>query len=289
MKVRVERDLKDESAWQRAQMCLDWVWNAEHLSRPRKTVKRNVMTYSYSSKAYGMAEQHREDLMDPLSLKVLQGKLEEHPFGHDKGLAASKYLAAHAYAAIEEVVQLPAEAMDFLQKLARALAHEGKPLRWITPVGVPLINSYYKKRSKQVKLWLHDRGVRVPYTTKLAVGDLPEVNKSKAANAVSPNFVHACDAAHLLRTVNAAVAEGITSIATVHDSFGCLASRAARFRKLIREEFVRMYQEHDVLAEVFEQAKADLSDPNDKRVPTNPPAKGPLKIEETLKAEFAFA
>jgi hypothetical protein len=50
-----------------------------------------------------------------------------------------------------------------------------------------------------------------------------------------------------------------------------------------------MYQEHDVLAEVFEQAKADLSDPNDKRVPTNPPAKGPLKIEETLKAEFAFA
>jgi DNA-directed RNA polymerase len=56
----------------------------------------------------------------------------------------------------------------------------------------------------------------------------------------------------LLRTVNAAVAEGIRSIATVHDSFGCLPSRAERFRKIIREQFVKMYEEHDVLAQVLE-------------------------------------
>ena len=34
--------------------------------------------------------------------------------------------------------------------------------------------------------------------------------------------------------VLAAVAEGIVSIATVHDSFGCLASRAGRFNQIIR-------------------------------------------------------
>jgi hypothetical protein len=40
----------------------------------------------------------------------------------------------------------------------------------------------------------------------------------------------------LLLTVNAAVAEGITSIATVHDGFRCLPSRPARFfRKIILE------------------------------------------------------
>ena len=38
--------------------------------------------------------------------------------------------------------------------------------------------------------------------------------------------------------VNAAVDAGITSIATVHDSFGCLPSRAERFRMIIREQFV---------------------------------------------------
>jgi DNA-directed RNA polymerase len=73
-----------------------------------------------------------------------------------------------------------------------------------------------------------------------------------------PDFVHALDAAHLLRTFNAAVSEGITSIATVHDCFGCLPSRAERFREIIREEFVRMCEEHDVLAEVLAQARKDL-------------------------------
>jgi DNA-directed RNA polymerase len=38
----------------------------------------------------------------------------------------------------------------------------------------------------------------------------------------------------LLRTVNAAVTEDIKSIATLHDSFGCLPSRAERFRKIIQ-------------------------------------------------------
>lgn len=191
----------------------------------------------------------------------MRKELKDHPFGSDGGFAASWYLANHTYAAIEELLKLPAAAMNFLQKLARALANEGNPLRWISPAGVPWINCYYKSRTKRVHLWLHDRGVRVPHTVKLAIGDLPEIDKDDAIDAVAPNFVHACDAAHLLRAVNAAVSEGITSIATVHDSFGCLAPRARRFRKIISEEFVKMYEEHDVLREVREQAHADLGPP----------------------------
>jgi DNA-directed RNA polymerase len=91
-----------------------------------------------------------------------------------------------------------------------------------------------------------------------------------------------------MRTVNAAVAEGITSIATVHDGFGCLASRAARFSNIILEQFVRMYEEHDVLAEVLNQARADFSG-NTKRMPSAPPQYGSLDLKEVLSAEFAFA
>jgi DNA-directed RNA polymerase len=96
-------------------------------------------------------------------------------------------------------------------------------LRWTTPAGFPWANRCYKQKTKQVRLYLHSLGV--PFRVLLN----PEIDKRKAKNGVAPNFVHACDAAHLMRTVNAAVAEGITSIATVHDSFGCLASRAERF------------------------------------------------------------
>jgi DNA-directed RNA polymerase len=287
VKESIERDLKNEGRRQLAQMCLNYIWNPDAPSRPRNTVKRNVMTYSYGSNAYGMTDQLREDMMRPLSLKGLkEGK--EHPFGRDGGYEASRYLAQHIYAAIEEVVHRPAQAMAFLQSLVRAAARENKLLRWRTPAGVPWINLYYKPDYKQIKLWLHNDGVKVRYTTKVAVGNSAEIDKSKAVNGVSPNFVHACDAAHLLRTVNAAVAEGVHSIATVHDSFGCLPSRAARFRRLIREEFVRMYQEHDVLQEVLERARADLTAPDTKLMPVAP-QKGTLDIKEVLDADFAFA
>jgi DNA-directed RNA polymerase, mitochondrial len=200
--------------------------------------------------------------MEPLSVRVLRKELEGHPFGSDSGFAASWYLAEHAYVAIKQLIRRPAAAMDFLQKLARVLAENGKHLRWISPAGVPWINCYNKKDTKRVHLWLDDCGVRVRQTVKLAIGELAEIDKARAVNAVAANFVHACDAAHLLRTVNAAVSEGITSIATVHDSFGCLPTRAARFLKIIRKELARMYEEHDVLREVLDQVRADLDGRN---------------------------
>lgn len=252
----------------------------------RKLVKRNVMTYSYSSKVIGMAEQLREDTMFSLSMRVLRRELTEHPFGADGGSKASIYLATCTYAAIKEAVPRPAEVMGFLQRLVRATANKNALLRWTTPIGLPWINLYYEPDYKRVNLWLQGASYRV----KIAVGSKAQVARNEAANAVAPNFVHACDAAHLLRTVNAAVAEGIRSIASVHDSFGCLASRAARFRQVIREEFVRMYQEHDVLQEVFDQTREDgLKAAGGKQMPDNTPSKGTLDIEEVLNAEFAFA
>jgi DNA-directed RNA polymerase len=92
----------------------------------------------------------------------------------------------------------------------------------------------------------------------------------------------------MLLTVNAAMAEDITSIGTVHDSFGCLASRAERFRRIIREQFVKLYEEHDVLARVLEQARKDLGE-NAKGLPDEPPKYGDLDIEQVRDAEYAFA
>jgi DNA-directed RNA polymerase len=97
-----------------------------------------------------------------------------------------------------------------------------------------------------------------------------------------------CDAAHLLRTVN----EGITSIGTVYDSFGCLPSQAERFRRIIREQFAQMYKDHDVLDEVFKQAQKDIGDPDNKRMREAQKARpqyGDLDINEVKNAEYAFA
>jgi DNA-directed RNA polymerase len=265
----------------------------------RKLVKRNVMTYSYSSKKFGMSQQHLEDLMRPLAFQVLDGSLDVHPFASDEdvktlkdgrvvkvadGVAASKYLAAHVYEAIEQTVTKPALAMAFLQKCARALAHEGKPLEWTTPTGLPWSNRYHVAQIKKLTLYLHD----VPVQVNLAVGDEKQIDKDKSANSVAPNFVHALDAAHLALTVNACFSEDITQVATVHDSFGCLAPHAARFNQIIREQFVAMYENNDVLAQVLESASAALTVHNRERLP-EPVEYGSLNLKGVLDAQYAFA
>jgi len=256
----------------------------------RKVCKRNVMTYSYSSKKFGMAAQQQEDLMDVLDEEVLTGKRAEHPFEQyaegdaERPSPAARYLAGHVYESIEAIINLPAQAMAFLQKLAKTMAHEGKPLRWTTPAGLPWINRYHEPNTRHIELYLHDRRI----TVRLSDGSKPEIDKAKAAAGVAPNFVHALDAAHLMLTANACARAGITAIATVHDSFGCLASRAKRFNEIIREQFVDMYQTHDVLAEVLAQAKHDLTQHNWNRLP-EVPQYGELNLEEVKHAQFAFA
>jgi DNA-directed RNA polymerase len=255
----------------------------------RKLVKRNVMTYSYSSKKYGMSQQHMEDTMRPLKMQVLEGALDAHPFasdedGHSEGSGAAKYLAEQVYTAIEEVVHKPALAMAFLQKIAQALAHEGKPVEWTTPTGLPWSNRYHDTTTTRVKLFLHDAAVFV----NLITDDKRAINKDKAKNSVAPNFVHALDAAHLMLTVNASVREHCTQVATVHDSFGCLAPRATRFNAIIREQFVQMYETHDVLAEVLERSNAAMTVHNTQRLP-EPVSYGSLNLKGVLNAEYAFA
>jgi DNA-directed RNA polymerase len=260
----------------------------------RALVKRNVMTFSYASKEFGMSEQHYEDTMEPLELKLIKGEIAEHPFGdtQDEHKLVSRYLANRVLTAIREVVNLPAQAMAFLQKLAGALAHESKPLRWTTPAGVPWINRYTPKVVERVELFLHDKGVKTRHRITVAVADEPSIDKEKSKAGVAANVTHACDASHLLLTVCASADEGIVDIATVHDSFGCLPSRAGRFNEIIRETFVRMYKEHDILAELLASARADMSEANQWRLDEAEaamPKKGSLDIEEVTKSRYAFA
>ena len=73
-----------------------------------------------------------------------------------------------------------------------------------------------------------------------------------------------------------------------HDSCGCLAAQAERFRRIIREQFVKMYEDHDVLQEVLDWARKDLAE-NAKGLLGKPPMNGSLNVKEVLEAEYAFA
>jgi DNA-directed RNA polymerase len=250
----------------------------------RKLLKRNCMTFCYSSEASGMGDQQYEDLMVPLQAEAIRSKTPHHFGTLKEQSAAARYMGQVAYAAITSVVKKPADAMDFLKDLAKALAHEGKPVRWVTPAGLPCVNRYHDVKTKQAALWLHNKRIFV----EVATGTDPEIKKGKCQRAISPNWVHSMDAAHLLLAVGACADEGITDVVTVHDSFGCLPAHADRFNQIIREQFLLMYQEHDVLSSVQETARADLTEANHRRLPPLP-EKGTLDLSEVKRAKYAFA
>lgn len=254
----------------------------------RSEVKRGVMTYCYSSRSFGMADQINEDLMVPLADEVLSGKRGHHPFGEGQGYKEAFYMGTLLCNTIEEFIHAPAEAMGFLRKIALGLAHESKSVRWTTPVGLPVMSWYPDQDHTRINLFLHDKGFKVNHKVKVETEPRDTVRKEKSANGIAPNFVHSMDACHLMMVVNAAVCENITQMALVHDSFGCLAADATRWNEIIREQFARLYSEFDVLGEVRHQALKDITVANAHRIPDVPKA-GTLDLNLIKESQYAFA
>jgi DNA-directed RNA polymerase len=257
----------------------------------RKLVKRNVMTWAYSSGLKGMIDQIDEDTMEPLRHEVLTGKRETHPYSCEgeatAGYKASMMIGRVSRASIEETMDKPALAMKFLQGISRALSHEGKPVIWHTPLGLPVVLRCPKYGpSDVVSLFLHDKGVPVRTQTYMRV-EAPGIDKRDAAQAIAPGFIHSYDACHLQMVVLEAVQQGIHDFALVHDSFGCHAADATRFRKVISQTFFRLYSEYDPLQMIHDEAMSQV-ETSAHRIPPVP-SKGSYDIKEVINAQYAFA
>ena len=111
------------------------------------------------------------------------------------------------------------------------------------------------------------------------------IDKRKSLSGASPNFVHSLDAAALTLTVNKCADEGLTDFAMVHDSYGTHSPNMPLLNLKLREAFVEMYEKHDVLRELHDQALKDL--PEGIEVP-EPPSKGELDLQEVLKSDYFF-
>ena len=97
----------------------------------RGVIKRNAMTYGYSSRRFGFAEQLRKDWMSEFTKDLRRQRRKEHPFGADKGFHAGWFLANIHEAAIEEVVSSVKDGMKFLRDIAEILADDDeKKMRW---------------------------------------------------------------------------------------------------------------------------------------------------------------
>lgn len=246
----------------------------------RRIAKRPVMTYCYSATRYGMQEMILQELtkMD-LELRT-QGK-PPHLGGYSNYDAAA-WLSHRMFAAIGQVVSAASEAMWWLKQCAVALADENKPIEWVSPIGFPVRQDYRTKGSKLVQVFLN--GSRVEFRNEFDTGS---IDCRGQVSAVAPNFVHSCDASHLMRVALACWHLHIRSLAVIHDSFGTHACDTAKLSSILRETMVEQYQQ-DVLLKLRDDVRSQLL-PSAARSLPEPPRQGILVLEDVKDAHYAFA
>lgn len=233
----------------------------------RKVTKRSVMTTSYGVTKRSAIRYVIDDYLRVVDLGI-------PPRYHYN---AASYLMDFVWPAISAVVIKGKEAMAWLDKAGKDIVKWGDApdgvISWVTPSGFLATQTYYdyEEHSVATKLFGHAR-IKV-----LVEG--PEPSAARHSQGLSPNFIHSMDASHLHLTVNK-MAERVpgVSLAMIHDSFGTHAADTEIMYHVLREEFVRMYTEHDPIQDF---AKRYM-------IP-NPPKKGNLDLSLVLQSRYVFS
>lgn len=228
----------------------------------RKLVKQTVMTSVYGVTFVGAREQ-------------IKRRLEEK--GHitdDRVLfAAACYTAKVTLAALGELFQAARNIMGWLGDCAKVIASENQPVQWTTPLGLPVVQPYYKSERHLIRTSLQVLALQ-------REGDSVEVRKQRTA--FPPNFVHSLDGSHMMMTAVACRDAGL-HFAGVHDSFWTHACDVEKMNQILREKFVELYS-MPVLENLFESVQTSY--PSLVFPPL--PERGNFDLREVLKSPYFF-
>lgn len=276
----------DKEAEHRAKIAEGWIM----VGIDRKITKSPVMTLPYGStqiRCLDTISDHLQDMQkkeDALARAQNRPAARVHPFALNRKedgvprFEAEKYASSVIWNSIGDVVVAAREGMKFIQTVARDLAIAGKHLEAVSPTGFIMEMRELDYTSRRVKTQL------LGETFMSLKEELLTYNVRKMKSGSAPNFIHMCDASHLIKVVNAAKDQGINSIAVIHDSFGTHACDTPVLRKALVDTFVDMYTENDVLEDFIEHNEAlHCMEIN---VPL--PSKGDLDIEEVRKSKYCF-
>ena len=211
----------------------DW---AEEVGRP--LAKRVVMTVPYaaeerSNRGYILKaiKDHEHDKPKDLQKRVTSEEL---------GIITKTMLKA-----TKSIVPGPLSVMEWAKLAARRRClRTAETIEWTSPSGFPVKQDKRKLNIVRVKTQL------LGDVVKTMVGDgFKEVAVTKHMSGIMPNFIHSCDAA-LLHNSFAGFDQPFTLI---HDSILTTATDMGYMSEVIRDEFVKIYEERplEMLAKVL--------------------------------------
>lgn len=83
--------------------------------------------------------------------------------------------------------------MNWLGDCAKVVGSNGYPVAWTTPLGMPVVQPYYKTSINFVKTSLQTFSVAKS-------GETQPVHKLRQRTAFPPNYVHSLDSSHMMLT-----------------------------------------------------------------------------------------
>jgi len=241
------------------------VWGDERMMR--KLPKKPVMTLPYGSTRQACTE------------TIFRWSQEEAPkfFEANTGFRHALYLTPVLWGSIGEVVVAARQAMDWIQHCAGVLAKAGEPISYTTPLGFPVYQASREYQTRKIETQIGGR-LQLRFAE-----DTEKLDSRHQRQGSSPNFVHSIDATHMMQCVARGAAEGISSFAMIHDDFGVHACDTELWHTIIREEFVALHSNNDVLASFKDQHEAR----SEVKLPSLPP-KGSLDINAVLNSPYFF-
>ena len=167
----------------------------------------------------------------------------------------------------------------------KALSPRGRPVCWTSPSGFPVVQAkwlYPEERLGSKRLY-----GEYLYQDK----SQPEIglDRIKQRSGITPNFVHALDAAHMILTVNALRRNKLRDFAVIHDSYAVHACDVDTLNRTLRKTFVDIYRT-DVLSTFWEAVKcANRGVPELTTVGPPPRRRGKWPIEAVLRSRYFFS
>ncbi len=240
----------------------------------RSLTKRPVMITPYS----GTQHACREYIQDAIADRI-EKKGDSNPFGDDY-FEASLYLSRHIWQAINETISSARQVMDYVKTIGSHYADANKHMEWITPTNFLVVQPYLNTKKRRIETHIDGSIVRLSYQQ-----EMDDVNRSRITTGSSPNFIHSLDAAALTETVVRCMDGGMTDFAMVHDSYGTHSPNMPVLSQVLREAFVEMYQDNDVLQQLRDHACYTVGD----NTLPQPPTKGTLDLSKVLESQYFFA
>ncbi|KAK4367638.1 hypothetical protein RND71_011430 [Anisodus tanguticus] len=187
----------------------------------RKLVKQTVMTSVYGVTYIGARDQIKRRLKERGAIAD-----DSELFG------AACYAAKVTLTALGEMFEAARSIMTWLGECAKIIASENEPVRWTTPLGLPVVQPYRKIGRHLIKTSLQILTLQ---------RETEKVMVKRQRTAFPPNFIHSLDGSHMMMTAFACRRAGL-NFAGVHDSYWTHACDVDKLNRILREKFVELYE-----------------------------------------------